>query len=450
MQTRNSKFLSYLIIIIYIFPFFYNYLNLLPIQAKWMFDISILIFFVNNILGKKKYRFQHTKPFNYLFFFSLSLSIIYLLSSIINESNVLLTILSIEKIFQAFLLYIIIYSFLSLDSDNSIYKVDKYFDRVIKIQVILIPIEYILYTFYKNFSDILIKNVTFNPYDIASGTFGNGSTGAVGVFCVCYFIYAYVHLKKKYSYIFLIPLLFIFSGGAIILLVIALFLIFLTSANKLVKQTIPIVLGTLTLVSVGYMASGYIFQKEFLTNSLVNVNDTLNDYIDSITNQNGYNEWEITKQGRLDRIRGFYYVNQVLNSKNQIFYGMGSSVGSSSQTLNITKSNKEQITEVNNETLFYFLQAGLSGALCFLFLNLLLIIYFFKRIFKDDLYKTGFIISVVIFISSFYIRPFQNPAVLTFFIYIYVLINILENNRRVYTNNGFKKQKMELYNNRTN
>jgi len=399
MNSKNlSKLLIYLICLL---PFFYNYFVILPYLFRW--SIDFLILFTLFTLPKNK-RIPKNKLYRYFQIYTILIIFTILFSAFYNNSNILLTIASIRKAILPFVLFYIFYHIMFIYQDE-IYN--DTFTKISYIQIIIVPIEYLLFLFYSNFRASLSENTPYNSYDIASGTFGAGGTGVVGVFLVIFFVYSFINLNRKYSYIFLIPLAFIFSGGANVLLIIAiLFIIFFT--NKKLKNKISNLFYIGLFISMILIISNLIFSGVLINN----IGTAFEKYYIFSFEKKG--ETFGTYDQKLSRIGGFIYVNKRLNTTGNKILGLGLDAVAESRTLNVKSFKLGSITDIKSESLFRLSQSGYLGLIINYSFYLFIILYFIKRFKRNKYYLTGTIIFILFFISTFYIQSINNINLMSF------------------------------------
>ncbi len=398
---KLKKISNLLLFIIYVLNFFYNYLEILPYSIKWSLDIVILIILFTLSENKntpKNIVFRYYRNFTILIIFAIILSAIY------NNSNVLLTIATIRKTLLPFILFYIFYSI------TFIYKEETYiktFLNIIYLQIILVPIEYLLYLYYSDFHNFLKITVPYNKYDIAVGSFGGGGTGVLGTFLVLFFVYSNVYLDKKYSYLFLVPLVFTFSGGANLLFVIAMFFILVFTTKTITDKMIN-VFYLVMFFSVAIIVSDYIFNGNLLDSTYY----AFEKFYEYSFEDKG--ETFGNSEQKLSRIGGFSYVIEKLNTTGNMIIGLGPDAVNRSLTLGVESYKLGSISDIKSDILFRLIQSGFLGVIINYIFYLFTLLYFVKRLKYSKYYVSGTIIIILFIISTFYIQTLNCLPIMAF------------------------------------
>lgn len=154
--------------------------GILPNSVKIITDIYLILFFVE-ILLKNKFSevIKLNKITRFTAIYSAVFTVIFVLSALVNQSNISLSLLEHRKIIFP-LLFLLVLNYYSI-LKNKIYNFEPFLRIIFIVQMIIIPLQYIFYDLYKGYM------VTYmNRIDSASGTFGVG-TAMVGVFIINYY-----------------------------------------------------------------------------------------------------------------------------------------------------------------------------------------------------------------------------------------------------------------------
>jgi len=400
-----EKKIKLLLISIFILPFFYNLFGILPNSVKLITDIYLLLFLFEIISSKKLMDvIRYNKVTKYTFIYMLVFTFIFIFSGIVNGSNIFLSLLEYRRIvFPLFFLFVLnYYSILK----NQIYKFEPFLKLVFILQFILIPLQYIFYDYY---IDYLIDFK--NRIDSASGTFGQG-TSIMGVFIVSYFMYYYIINRQNVkSFLYLLPLPFIFSGGGNLILLSSFVLnIFTQSKNvsRIFKISIGIVIGIILM----QILSIYVFKENVLSNSV--------NYIEQyfIKRKVGGIHYINPSNNKLDRFHGPAYVALQLKSSNKEIFGFGNDVYATSRTLEINK-NKFNLNEVINLVPELMMKYGYLGLIINLIFYLWLLIYFYQNRKKNIFYQASLILVFITLLSFMYTKPIYQRVFLSFIFFIF-------------------------------
>ena len=408
---RNTILLKILFVFLYLVPITYKYFSLLPNKIQWISDILVvltfLLFFFDNDMQIKRNKI--TRELSILFFLLITVCLI---SSGLNKSNFLFTILEIKRLIFPLLIYFV----LEQTTSNQKYKIIKWYSVVIIIQIIVMPIQYMSYILVPNFGKYLSYGV--NLVDCATGTVGRG-TGAISVFLVIFFIYNYVVMKKKGSFVFLIPLLFTFSNGANVLLVISIVLLFLMKEIKI--WSLKSVLSVVLLIGAGLFISSYIFKKNIFTSSY--------ETLFLLKERKLTDKWTKKREvkgldgGKLTRKDGYLYLHENFKQPANYFFGLGPDVIAKSTTFDVKKSKLPYVNEITNDYNLILAKFGYSGLFVFYFFWLRILLYIYKFRKKGEMFKGGFVIVLIFILSTFYSSGFVNLYFMFFIMFVLTEIN---------------------------
>lgn len=413
-----------LIFSVFILPFFYDYFPILPNSTKLITDVYLSIFFLFVFISDKLILvIKYNKISVFLFIYVTIFLAVITLSSITNNSSVILVLLETRKV--VFPLMIV-----CLFNYYEILKKKQYdFERVLKyifiLQAVLIPIQYVFYDIYSKY---MVKEMI--RIDAASGTFGIG-TSMIGVFIVLYFIYTFMKFKKMTSFFTLVPLPFVFSGGSNVLLIGATCLaLFVKRLNK--KMIRSMLAGVVVIIFLGVVSSLCIFDRNPIIDSY--------EYVSRGTERTLTKKEMFTHQtNKLSRLYGPIYAVQELSRHNKEILGFGTSVYATSTSLGIS-TNPFDIGEIINLVPELLLKYGYSGLLVNIVFYMFLIGYFFRKRKINNYYAISFIFSVVYLLNFMYTKPIYQPVFNCFVFFIYYKACSLEkaakihNEKSIYSN----------------
>ena len=396
----ENKF-NIIVLLVYVLPFFYGYLHILPNSIKILPSFFMLLITVEILLYNKKVlnRMRKRKIGNLIIKYSVLLLLVLLTTTIINQGSLVLLLLELRKLFYPFFFYLIFeyYSFIK----QKLYSFETKMKKIMLLQVIIIPLQYYFYDEYIDYLPIL-----FRKMDSAAGTWGIG-TSLLGVMMVVYFVYYYLATKKIISFLFLTPLIFIFSGGAIFLLMIAFVSIVMFEKINLKRY---IRLGMLLLLLFG---SVQVVSSYFFKYSLINY--TTNYFIRAYDSQSQGDY--LTKGNRkVVRLRALSYADYQLEEYNNRLLGFGNDVYFKSNILKTT-SNKFEVDEIMSLAPELMLKYGYIGLCVFIGFWGYLVFYFYK----NRKYKYGkvlFILFVINLLSFMYTKPIYYAPFLFFLFFL--------------------------------
>lgn len=409
----NKLLILALIINLYITPLFYSYYDILPSVLKWGIDGSIIfIFFVQIALGHTKLPWGN-KVFKWIFWQSISVAFIYVVSSIMNESSLYLTLTRIRYVIYPVLLFMIFQNFL----DNN-YKNIGFFDALFKwlmyIQIVLVPIQLGLYLFFPGSHRFFYEEYSF--VDSGTGTFGRGN-GTLGVFVVLYFLYQKILRNNDVAYFFAIPLVFIFSGGANAFFIMSIVMLFFFGSKyvQVVKINFKSIIAIFFFVLSGVFFSMYVLEKNVFVEAFFKLeyayNSAFGDEDQRVI---------VDSQGKVRRFSGITFINSSFENNVEFFIGKGGDAFSQSEALGISSSDVK-VNRIKGGFLLKLLESGYLGVFIYYFFGFLISMHFFLRLRKHRMYLLGFMISVIFFGSTFYTRSFNSPQLITFFTFIMVI-----------------------------
>jgi len=420
------KLIIIILYLIFYLPFFFEYTNLLPSVFKSAIELLIVLYFIFLFLNGRIKNYMKSNIYKLYLIFNLLIIIVYIISTIINNSDFIYLFIRCKTFIISFLLFNIFLTY--IHKSNNIVRIRFFFKQFSKIQIYVSFAQYLLAFF---FSFYLKEFQSFDIIDIAAGTIGRG-TGLFAVLCVMIFIYYFTFENDKKAFIYLLPLLVTFSSGANMILVIAIILSILLNASKVKLFSKTTMVYIIIIVIAGVFVSTYIIKDNIISNSI--------NYI-SKTNSN-VNERNIIiyDNGKLTRQLGYLYIIDKLDKTDNEIFGIGPDALVISKAQE--KINKvDGIEEILNTTYYLWLEIGYVGiVIYYLFLIILSIMLFKGR--KNKFFKGGFIIVIIFILSSYYTTIHFSLPIMVFFSFILAILIISE--QKIKTN---KYGKISQYNN---
>ncbi|WP_421918640.1 hypothetical protein [Marinifilum sp.] len=401
----KTKLYKVILIVIFILPFFYEYFTVLPVAFKWLNDIVIFVFgflyfksnfkYLNKIMNRKMIHLRG------LIIYTILSTVFLLISSLLNYCPFILLLLTLKKTFVPLILYLIILIEISKNNFSNIYDLYK---KIFVVQLVLIPIEY-LYFLEPSIRKYLVDSLAINELDIACGTLGAGQTGILGMILVCFFLFTLFTKQFFKSLLCAIPLIFINSGGAVILFCIV-YLLFILLGGVSVKKRLKILIATLIIVPILFEYStdllGYDLIDRYQRSYL--------GYYDNIVENKATWAGENETADKLDRIAGYFYVLDQFNAPMEVVFGLSPQKLANSKTLGIKSSGiGEGVTDIKNDFLYILIEKGFVGIIVLYGLIILMIFNSYSKMRNRALRlkKVGLfnlIFALALLIMSFYVR----------------------------------------------
>lgn len=412
--------LRIIFILVFVFPLFHSYFSFVPESAKYITETFIVILICLIILENKvNIKFKGLFARYLITSFSV-LIVLYIGSALLNSSNIIFLLLKLRYPIYGLFIFLLFDSLLSNKNEYST-TIERWFKNIFYLQLIILPLQYIGYNLIPGFSSSIL--VATNHIDSAAGTIGRG-TGTISIFILIYFLFQFTIKKNKNSFYFLIPLLFTFSGGANLLLIMALLLIAIINP-KVIFERKKMILGFIMLIFVAWIFSEIILKENIFRYSY----NYIGLQIQNIS-KSGQDNNEIFSN-QLSRTSGYTYLLYTLKIKDALWYGLGPDALATSNTLNIS-SNKMtyQLELILSDSLTYLAQFGLSLLIyVVVWLKILLSTLFLTK--KNKKISGIFIILTINFLSFFYTSTSESLPYLFLLMYIFAYANQLASVKNV-------------------
>jgi hypothetical protein len=408
-----------LLMFAYIFPLMYDFLSLMPYRSKWISDVIFLVMTIFLFTYKQRnilmlFRIRHFRIFSIMI---LMLLISHYLSYFFNGSSTIMFVLEIRKYLYFFILMVLLLLSAQTSYES---KTEILFSKIINIQIFIIPLQYIAFIAI-DYSGILVDQVPYNYLDIASGTFGAGKTGVVSVFLVLYYFYKQVYDKKIRNILILIPLVFTFSGGGNVLLLLAVISVVLYTDRKRAASIFKYTVSIIALLVLIQLIGNYVWKTDYIGK---NVDYALKKVQLILFEKNEMHGSDLSRLG------GIKYLSR--HTEYPIF-GNGPGLFKSSRTLNIEAVSFQSLGDVRKSGFTsLFIDSGYFGLI-------VLFSYIGYIVIKCYLHSSQEIrrISGVLLlfgISTFYIPNLYNDSIMYFIIFVlsqYIQHETLFSNRRL-------------------
>ncbi len=401
----NRVLISTLMALVYILPMFYTFYNFLPQGFKWITEGVIYLVFALGLLSVRSVLFVDRKMFNFLLLLTLSSFLVYLLSTILNGSNLALLFTRSRYLLYPILFYVIFSSWIIKGFRGLL---ERWISIIAWIQVVLVPIQSLLYRYFP-----IYHRTFFEPYslaDSASGTFGRGN-GSLGIFLIMVFIYYRVVKKKRYAYVFLTLLLFLFSGGANVFLILVLGSLLVLRGRKLkmYRLNIQVVVNSVLIGLVFLFVSGFIFQGDLGGWLNKKFASTYYYYLDPENRGDA-----VTRGNKVHRVSGVYYIMSQFENSFAYVIGNGPDAFSKSSALSI-ESSTLGVSRIKGGFLLKLLESGFLGVLIFYGIGFGMSFSLWFRRNLNDNYLCAFLVTVLFFSSSFYTKSFNHTGLIATF-----------------------------------
>ena len=253
MITSKRKYFIFkcIVFIILILPIFYEYFDILPKAAKYILDISLVVYFVNTggVITKMT---SFAKLYKYYIILILLITII---SLVIHEESIFFLLQESRRLIFPLLLYFIFSDIIESYPGVSV-KIHKLLLTIVLIQVPLTVFQTILFPYLKRYG-VYVDAGHINVIDIACGTMGAGGTSILGSWFPLVVIYLYDLKLLKHGLWLVISVFLINSGGGIILFFsVLLLLTFYSFGHGSVKNRFKAISGMIVMIILIYFASG--------------------------------------------------------------------------------------------------------------------------------------------------------------------------------------------------
>jgi len=391
-------------------PISYEYFSIFPNGIKLLIDLFLIYFLLEIFIKNKLLEVTaYNRITKYTAVYIIIFSGVFLFSSIINNSHFNLSILEYRKIvFPLIILYI--FNYYSILKKSPL-DLDSVFKKLFIIQIIVVSFQFLFFPYLQKYIAYPVSHI-----DSAAGTLGRG-TSMIGVLVVIYFIYDFIKTRFSFtSFVYLIPLIFIFSGGANVLFLFGL-LLTVSFSMKLSRRIIKPFIGVLLFGLLLVIVSKTLFNANIITSSY-------NYIVTKVYEKNVVSNSLFTQGEKLSRLKGPVYAVEQLNYYNKNLFGFGSAVYATSTSLNI-KSNRFSIGEVINLVPELLLKYGYIG----LFVNVLfyawLIVYYYKRRKNNNYYLIALIIAILNLLNFMYTKPIYQYPYLTFLFYVFYMAEMV-------------------------
>ena len=402
---KSFTILKVIVIITIVLPLFYDYWNILPSAAKYLLDLSILVYLLNN---KKVFNYRSSFKNLYLSYVAFILFVT-IVSILIHNESFFHLFQEFRRLLYPIVFYSIIRYHLNKDNSNSI-RVHNLFMKIFYLQIPITIIQIVFFNFFDR------KNLFSNDkqflIDAACGTLGQGGHSYLGILIPIVFIYLSDLKKVKSAYLLFIPFVLANSGGGIVVMGIVLLTIAIYTIVK------------------GSMSHKFAFIFGIVIAITIAVNFLRPQIEYYIEFSEHYQEYHIKKGAstfkdwpyKISRINGYKYFNSKMN-KYQLEHLMG--LGFRFQEIGINGNPYQFKSDINA----VIAERGYLGLFAYWIFFIVLIVLVYNLTVRNK-YRVVFL-KVLLFVI-FFLSGFYNQTTRSFPIWIFIayFLALIENNSR--------------------
>lgn len=397
-KLKLSLIIGFTIYLIFISPVFFEYYNFLPSSTKILNEIFLIVCFVL-LLRKGLKKNEGIAKFLEIYFFGFFF--INFISGFINGvSFPTIFVISRKYIYYVILIYIINYLL-------RVNKVNKVFSNIFHLQILFVPIQFLSGFLFLGFvGSILVEDISI--LDLGAGTIGRG-TGLFSVCLLLFFIFQLFHLKNNFSFLYLIPIFFTFSGAVDLLLIVVL-VRWLFFKSKSVKRALLRIAKTLALIILIVLISNNLLGFNLFTESYDYIFNTQVNFEENIVSIDG-----LAPNGQMSRYHGYKYIINNIDDIDAFFWGHGPGSFTDIKSAGVNLMKNSEVTEIMADSQLKFAELGLIGVFWLIIPLLILLIKGIKK--QDKFYDANNSFFIFIFILSLlYIAGTNSIHIISIFI----------------------------------